>query len=345
MSEIAYKSMPTEEASGMMLRYDITQAISDKPETDTFKKGHVINKEDISVLLGMGEKSVPVIDPDAGYLHADDATMRIAKAASGNGIRLSSPAEGRINFVSTEPGLLKINKDALLKINSVEDIFFSTLHGNHAISAETPVGETRINSFATHEKKIREVEKICNDYFPVIDINPFINMKVGIIITGNEIYSGRIKDKFSPILKEKFSKLNCEVIKQIFVPDDVEKTVDSIHELISEGAELLALTGGMSVDPDDLTPSSIRETGANIVTYGVPAYPGGMFLLAYLKDIPILGLPGCVMYHRASIFDLVLPLIVAGETVTREYITSLSHGGFCSRCEECRYPICGFGKQ
>ena len=279
-------------------------------------------------------KSIPI----------DDAVLRIANAVSGNGIRLKGLSEGRMNFISTGTGLLKIKRDALFKINSVENISLSTLHGNHVISKETPIGETRIRSFAVKEENIREVEKICSEYFPVIDIKPFKNMKTGIIITGNEIYSGRIEDRFGPILKEKFSKLNCEVKKQVFVPDDVEKTVSSIHELISKGAELLALTGGMSVDPDDLTPLSIRKTGARIVTYGVPVYPGGMFLLAYLGNIPILGLPGCVMYHRASIFDLILPLIVAGEPVTREYVISLSHGGFCARCEECIYPVCGFGK-
>lgn len=275
----------------------------------------------------------------------DNAATIIAKAASGKGIRLTDLQEGRTGFISTGSGLLKVKKEALNKINSIEGIFFFTLHGNHMVDSDTPIGEALVIPFTAHEKTIREVEEICNEYYPVIDIRPFRSLRIGIILTGNEIYSKRIEDKFGPILKEKFSKLNCEVIRQVIVPDDVEKTVASIHELIDEGADLLALTGGMSVDPDDLTPLSIRKTGAKIVTYGVPVYPGGMFLLAYLGNIPILGLPGCVMYHRASIFDLLLPLLVAGETVTREYVTSLGHGGFCTRCEECRYPICGFGKQ
>jgi molybdenum cofactor synthesis domain-containing protein len=283
--------------------------------------------------------------PGADYMHAEDASAMIAKASSGNGIRLTGLTEGRTGFVTTGAGVLKINREALINLNYIEGISFSTLHGNHAVNAETPVGEMRIISFEINEKNIREAEKICKEFFPVIEIRPFRNLKAGIITTGSEIYSGRIKDKFGPILKEKFSRLNCEVIKQVFVPDDVKKTVESIHELVSEGADLIALTGGMSVDPDDLTPLSIRNTGAKIVTYGVPIYPGGMFLLAYLGNIPVLGLPGCVMYHRASIFDLVLPLIIAGETVTREYVISLGHGGLCARCEECRYPVCGFGKQ
>ncbi len=278
-------------------------------------------------------------------VNLDDTSAIIAKAASGNGIRLTGLGEGRTEFVTTGTGVLKVNKEALLKMNSIEGISFATLHGNHVVAAETPVGEISIITFETRENDIREAEKICSEFFPIIEIKPLRNLKVGVITTGSEIYSGRIKDKFGPILKEKFSRLNCEVIRQVLVPDDVEKTVASIHELVSEGADLVALTGGMSVDPDDLTPLSIRKTGAHIVTYGVPIYPGGMFLLAYLGKIPVLGLPGCVMYHRASIFDLVLPLIIAGETVTREYVLSLGHGGLCARCEECRYPVCGFGKQ
>jgi molybdenum cofactor synthesis domain-containing protein len=283
--------------------------------------------------------------PGADYMQAEEASAIIAKAASGNGIRLSCIPECGTRFVTTGTGVLKVNREALINLNSIEGISFSTLHGNHAVTAETPVGEMRIITFETHEKNLKEAEKICSEFFPVIEIRPFRNLKAGIITTGSEIYNGRIKDKFGPILKEKFSRLNCEVIRQAFVPDDVEKTVASIHELVYEGADLIALTGGMSVDPDDLTPMSIRNTGARIVTYGVPIYPGGMFLLAYLGNIPVLGLPGCVMYHRASIFDLVLPLIISGETVTRDYVLSLGHGGLCARCEECHYPVCGFGKQ
>jgi molybdenum cofactor synthesis domain-containing protein len=283
--------------------------------------------------------------PCACYKQRDNASSIFAKAAAGKSIRLINMPDNRTGFISTGTGVLRVNKEALIKINSIEGISFSTLHGNHVVTAETSVAETMVIIINEDGKNLKEAEDICKEFYPVIEIKPFRNLRVGVITTGNEIFSGRIKDKFGPILKEKFLKLNCEVIKQLFVPDDVEKTVDAINELVSEGADLIALTGGMSVDPDDLTPLSIKKAGARIVTYGVPVYPGGMFLLAYLRDIPVLGLPGCVMYHRASIFDLVLPLIIAGETVTREYVLTLGHGGFCARCEECHYPVCGFGKQ
>lgn len=345
MSEIKYKSVPLEDAVGMMLAHDMTQIIPGEFKGPAFKKGHVIKEEDVSQLLDMGKQNIYVFDPNDGFLHENDAAIRIANAACGRGIRLTEPSEGRINFLSTASGLLKVNKEALLKINSVDDITFATIHGNQIVKPETGLAGTRIIPLATVEKNIAEVERICKEFYPVIDVTPFRNLKVGVVTTGSEVKSGRIKDKFGPVLKKKFANLNCDVIRQIFVDDDVEKTVAAINELINEGAELIALTGGMSVDPDDLTPSSIRATGAKVITYGAPVYPGAMFMLGYLGDIALVGLPGCVMYHKASIFELTVPMIVAGEEVTKEYISSLGHGGFCSSCKECRYPVCGFGKQ
>ena len=345
MSKIKHKSIPLEEAVGMMLSHDLTQIIPGEFKGPAFKKGHIIRQEDVSQLLDMGKRNIYVLDPKDGYVHENEAAERMARAASGEGIRLTEPSEGRVNFISSLSGFLKINKEALLKINSVEDITFATIHGNQIVKPETGLAGTRIIPLATLEKNIKEVESICKEYYPVITIKPFRNLKVGIITTGSEVFSGRIEDKFGPVLKKKFADLNCEVMKQVFVSDDVEKTVAAIHEFINDGAEFIALTGGMSVDPDDQTPLSIRESGAEIITYGAPVYPGAMFMLGYLNNIPVVGLPGCVMYHRASIFELIVPMIVAGEEVTREYISSLGHGGFCSSCKECRYPVCGFGKQ
>lgn len=345
MADIKYKSVPLNEAVGMMLGHDMTQIIPGEFKGPAFKKGHIIKEEDVARLLDMGKMNIYVLDPRDGFIHENEAAGRIAKAASGRGIRHTEPVEGRINFMSTGTGLLKVNKEALLKINLVEDITFATIHGNQIVKTDTAMAGTRIIPIATHEKNIEDVEAICREYYPVIDVKPFRNLKVGVITTGSEVFSGRIKDKFGPVLKDKFKKMDCEVIKQVFVSDDVEKTVASIHELIEEGAELIALTGGMSVDPDDQTPLSIRKTGARVITYGAPVYPGAMFMLAYIGNIPVVGLPGCVMYYRASIFELILPLVIADEPVTKEYISSLGHGGFCSSCKECRYPVCGFGKQ
>ena len=172
----------------------------------------------------------------------------------------------------------------------------------------------------------------------------FTFFRVGLVTTGSEVYHGRIEDAFGPVIQEKIKALGSQVIRQILVSDDQEMTVAAIHALIAEGAEMVMVTGGMSVDPDDQTPASIRAAGGDVITYGAPVFPGAMFMLATIDGIPVAGLPGCVMYYQASIFDLVVPRLLAGETVSREDIATMGHGGFCSGCKRCRYPLCGFGK-
>jgi len=339
-----YKSVPVEKAVGMVLGHDVTRIVPGEFKGRAFKKGHVIRKEDIPMFLDIGKKHVYIIDLKDDFVHENDAALRIAKASSGHGITLTEPSEGRINFVSEKSGLLKINVEALKKINTIEDIVLATLHSNQQVGQGTSVAGTRIIPLAVHDNKIRNVEKICSDTFPVISIKPFRSLKIGLITTGSEVYSGRIEDKFGPVVKTKFAELGCEVIKQVFVSDDIKLTVDAIQQLIGEGVDLVAVTGGMSVDPDDQTPASIRAAGGKVLIYGVPVFPGAMFMLAHIGIIPVVGLPGCIMYYRANIFDLIIPRIAAGENVTREEVVSLGHGGFCAGCEECRYPVCAFGK-
>jgi molybdenum cofactor synthesis domain-containing protein len=281
---------------------------------------------------------------DENHVHEDDAAIRIAKAAVGKNLSVTDPVEGKVNLVALCNGLLTINIDALKEINTIEQVVFATLHTHQTVSKAAKVGGTRIIPLVTQNEKIKTVEAICRKNFPVIEIRPFSAMKVGIVTTGSEVYHGRIEDKFGPVLKKKFAQLGSIVLQQTFVPDDIELTVAAILELIGKGAQMIAVTGGMSVDPDDLTPASIRAAGGKVITYGAPVLPGAMFMLAHIGEIPVVGLPGCVMYHRASIFDLVVPRILAGDTITRHDIIDMGHGGFCSSCDSCRYPNCAFGK-
>jgi len=237
-----------------------------------------------------------------------------------------------------------VNPAALMQINSVDDIVFATLHSNLRVNPNQPVGGTRIIPLVTREENVRRVESICRDHAPVIQVKELRSLPVGIVTTGSEVFHGRIEDKFGPVLHAKFAELSCPVLGQVFVSDDPAMTAQAIRKFIEEGAELVAVTGGMSVDPDDRTPSAINATGATVVTYGAPVFPGAMLMLAYLGTVPIIGLPGCVMYHRTSIFDLVVPRILAGETLTRADFISLGHGGYCSGCAKCTYPHCGYGK-
>jgi molybdenum cofactor synthesis domain-containing protein len=338
------KLIPVEKSPGMMLCHDITEIKPGRFKGCAFKKGHVITTEDVPRLLDLGKENIYAIDLSQGYVHENEAAERIAQSARGQGLELTPPSEGRVNLVAVSNGLLKIDSRALFAINSIEEIVFSTLHTNQAITAGKPVAGTRIIPLATREEKIAQVESICRKHFPLVEIKPFHPFTVGIITTGSEVYHGRIEDKFGPVVIAKFTELGSRILRQDFVSDDVDMTVKAIHKLLDDGADLIAVTGGMSVDPDDQTPAGIRAAGGKVITYGAPTFPGAMFLLAYIGKVPVVGLPGCVMYFSASVFDLVVPRILAGERPTREEIVSLGHGGFCAGCSECRYPVCPFGK-
>jgi hypothetical protein len=338
------KTVRVQEAVGMVLGHDVTRIVPGEFKGRAFKKGHIIRPEDIEELLKIGKENVYVLELQEGSLHENEAAQRIARAAAGQGLDLTEPVEGKINLVANRNGLLKVNADALYQINSKEGMVFATLHTNQVVPNGRAVGGTRIVPLVIEEARVREVEAICQAHFPLVEISGFRAFKVGLVTTGNEVFHGRIQDGFGPVVRAKFSELGSSVVRQIFVPDDASLTASAIRELLEQGADMIAVTGGMSVDPDDQTPAGIRAAGGKVVTYGSPVLPGAMFMLAYIDAVPVVGLPGCVMYHKTSIFDLIVPRLLTGERVRREDIVSLGHGGFCTNCSDCRYPVCPFGK-
>jgi molybdopterin biosynthesis enzyme len=338
------KTIPVSRAVGMVLAHDVTRIVPGQQKGAAFKKGHIIAETDIPVLLDIGKEHVYVLDLQPGYIHEDEAAERIARAAVGPGLRLTKPAEGRVNLVTTFPGLLKIDVAALADLNAIDEVVFATLHSNHRVPGSRAVAGTRVIPLVIEEEKIVRAERVCRSRHPVIRVKPFRSFRVGLVTTGSEVYHGRIRDGFGPVVVQKFEALGSRIMRRILVADDVATTIAAIHGLIEEGAEMVVVTGGMSVDPDDQTPLSICKAGGRVITYGAPVFPGAMFMLAYIGDIPVLGLPGCVMYFHTSVFDLIVPRLLAGEQVSRSDIVALGHGGFCAGCAECRYPVCGFGK-
>ncbi|MCP4670250.1 MAG: molybdopterin-binding protein [Desulfobacula sp.] len=337
------KAVPVQDAVGKILLHDITQIVPDIFKGPSFKKGHLIKEADVEKLLNLGKEHIYVACLN-GEIHENDAAIRIANAALGNNITLSSPNEGKVGFTAKIQGLLKINVPGLMELNSVQDVIFSSLHTNQMVSQRKELAGTRVIPLSTDENNIIEAEKVCEKYFPIIDVKPFTKTDVGMVITGSEVYSGRIKDGFGPVVQKKFEELGSKIMEKKIVSDELDMTVSAIKDLIEKGAGMIAVTGGMSVDPDDLTPAAIRAAGGEIVSYGAPVLPGAMFMLAYINKIPVIGLPGCVMYYRASIFDLVVPRLLAGEKITKTDIIQMGHGGFCSSCKTCRFPSCSFGK-
>jgi molybdopterin biosynthesis enzyme len=338
------QSIPVRKAVGQVLAHDVTRIVPGRNKGPAFKKGHVIREQDIDLLLDIGKANIYILELSSDQIHEDAAARRIAAAAAGPGIKLNAPSEGRVNLIAEVAGLLKVDVGALNKLNSCQDVVFATLHRNHRVAAGQPVAGTRVVPLVVARRRVADAEKLCRDNQPMVTIKPFQSLSVGMVTTGSEVYHGRIKDQFGPVVGKKFEALGSRVVRQIYVADDVGKTAEAVRTLIADGVRMVVLTGGMSVDPDDQTPAGIRGSGARVVTYGAPLFPGAMFMLAYFGDIPVLGLPGCVMYHQTSVFDLIVPRLLAGEQITRKDIVRLGHGGFCAGCPQCRYPSCAFGK-
>ena len=338
------KQIRIEDSVGCILSHDVTKIVPGEFKGRLFKKGHVIREEDIPKLLDIGKEHIYVWEPKKGQLHENDAAIRVKDLVLGQGCYISEEIkEGKIDFFANTQGIVKINKDLLLKLNLLGEIIVSTIHNNTPVKKGEKIGATRVIPLIIDEKKILEAEKIIKE--KIISVEEIKPKKAVLITTGNEVYKGRIKDAFLPVMKEKLEYYGSEIVKQIILPDNKEMITENILKAIEEDkVDMIICTGGMSVDQDDVTPSAIKDCNGEIVTYGAPVLPGAMFLLAYYKNIPILGVPSCAMYSKRTIFDLVLPRILADEKLSFEDIARFGNGGMCLNCEICSFPHCSFGK-
>lgn len=337
------KMIKVEDAVGSILSHDVTQIIPGEFKGRLFKKGHIIKEEDIEKLLSIGKENVYVWEPVEGQLHEDDAATRISNLVVGDGIKLSEEIkEGKVDFFADRDGVLKIDKDNLFKLNSLGEIIVSTLHNNTPIKKGEKVGATRVIPLIIDEEKIITAENLIQE--KIISVAEIKAKKCLLITTGNEVYKGRIKDAFLPVIKQKLGYYGSEVVRQVILPDEKERIIEEIQKGLSEGVDMVICTGGMSVDPDDVTPTAIKECGGELVTYGSPVLPGAMFLLAYHGNTPILGVPSCAMYSKRTVLDLVLPRVLSDERLSADDIAEYGHGGLCLDCKVCTFPHCSFGK-
>lgn len=336
------KTIKTIDSLGSILCHDITKIVPGEFKGVAFKKGHIIKEEDIPELLKLGKDNLYVWEHKKGFSHENDAAIRIKNHTAGNGLIFSDIKEGKIDFISKETGLLKVDAKELFKINSLREIVIATLQNNTLVKKGTKVAGTRVIPLIINEDKIIQMENISPK--GIIKVLPLKAKKVAIISTGNEIFYGRITDKFGPILKAKVEEFNCPIVYHTFSSDDKEMIKEKIQEALNSDAELILCTGGMSVDPDDRTPLAIKEMGGELITYGSPILPGAMLLLAYHGNKTILGLPGCVMHSKRTAFDLILPRVLADEKLSFEDIAHYGHGGLCLNCQVCTFPHCSFGK-
>ena len=341
------REIKTEDAIGHILCHDITQIIKDEKKGVLFKKGHVIREEDIPALLSVGKEHLFVWEKQEGMLHENEAAEILYRICAGEFMHGTEINEGKIELVADCDGVLKIHRDALLRVNSLGEMMIASRHGDFPVKTGNKLAGTRIIPLVIEKEKMDRAQEAAGGE-PIFSILPYHGKKAGIITTGSEVQKGLIQDTFTPVLQEKLSEYPVEIIGQTLPGDDREQITRDILAFIDKGADLVLLSGGMSVDPDDRTPGAIKDSGVRIITYGAPVLPGAMLLVSYYekdgKRIPVVGLPGCVMYAKRTIFDLILPRLMADDEIYAEEIAAYGEGGLCLNCKTCTFPNCGFGK-
>src|SRR4030042_935009 len=330
------KKIKIEDAVGMVLGHDVTQIIPGEYKGPRFKRGHRIRKEDIPEFLKIGKEHIYVMALQQGIIHEDDAALRLGRAFSGKNIDRTGPSEGKVTFHSKINGILKINLPLLHRINLSRNVILSTIHRHTPCVPGMAIGAIRIISLTATERQVDQVESWCKKEGPVLGILPYRKLKIGVVITGNEIFKGRIRDQFDDRVGKKIVHFGSRVVKKEAVPDDGHQISQALLKLHNDSVDLIFVTGRLSIDPDDVTRKGIKKAGVKILFYGTPVLPVAMFLYGMLGEKPVLGLPACVFYHKATLLDTIFPRILAGEVLNRREISLLAHGGFCKNCDLCK---------
>ncbi len=340
------KLIETKDAIGYALCHDITQIVKGKVKDAVFRRGHVVTEEDLPILLSVGKDHIYVLEEsDKDLMHEDDCAQYMIDLTIGENMSFTPVKEGKMELVSEIDGYLTVDVHLLYKINMLDDLMLASIQGNSVVKKGTKIAGMRIIPIFVKKSQMEELRDLIGDK-KLFEIKPFVRKTAGIVTTGNEVYHKRIKDDFTPVVKEKLANYGVEVIGHETVYDDTEMIANAIRKLKDMGCELILCAGGMSVDPDDKTPYAIGQNASRVITYGAPVLPGAMFMLAYggeNENITFMGLPGCVMYEKKTIFDIVLPRIMAGEKVEKSDIDCLGVGGYCMHCPVCIFPNCSFG--
>ena len=338
------KKIHVEQAVGLTLGHDMTRVIPGKCKEVAFPRGHIITKEDIPILLSMGKEHVFITEGQDGEVHEEVAARRLAEAFAGSEFNRSGVKEGRINLVSTTNGVFKVDLPLLSQINSVDGVVLATRHNNTVCHPGMVLAGTKIIPLYMPEADLRKVEDLCKKQDQVLRVIPFKLKKVGVVVTGSEVYTGLIQDKFTDTIKHKAEELGAHIEHSVVVPDDENMIAGAILDMKARGCEIIFACGGFSVDPDDVTVEGVEQTGAEIIAYGAPVMPGSMCLVAYLDGVPILGAPACAIWNKATVIEVFFPRMLAGDRITRNEVAELGHGGLCLHCEPCVYPLCPFCK-
>ena len=338
------KKIKVENAIGTVLSHDITRITRGEFKGVAFKKGHIVKKQDIAEFLKIGKQYLYVLDLGENLLHENDAAKRIAKAISHENLEFTEPKEGKVNIKTKHAGLLKINVNGLLEINKINSIIVASLKNNFPCKKGEIIAGTRIIPLTIPKKNIENLELLTKKTDTIFQVKPYKALKIGAVVTGSEVYKGLITDDFGPSVGKKITDAGCTLIKKIIVPDEVTAISNAILKLKKFECDLIITTGGLSVDPDDVTKNGVIKAGASVTFYGSPVLPGSMLMVSMLDNIPVISLPACVFYYKQTVFDLIFPRILAGEQINKNDIAAMGHGGLCMNCEVCHYPVCSFGR-
>lgn len=346
MQDVPLKRIPVEEAIGKPLAHDITRVVPGEFKGPQYSRGYVVEPGDVCRLQQLGKNQLYVIDhSDKSRIHEDDAIVMMAQHIAGPGITYKeNPKEGKINFKAERDGLFFVDKEALTRFNMIPEVMCATRHRYTPVKSGTMVAGSRAIPLMAHREQIEEAIEIASAAGGLISVMPLKKAKTGLLITGNEIFKGLIKDRFEPILTEKLENFGSRVIASKIVPDDPGFISSAIQEMLSGGADLVITTAGLSVDPDDVTRKGVMKAGATDMVYGSAVLPGAMAMAARIGNVPILGIPACGLYFKHTIFDLLLPRVLAGFSISAYDLAEMGHGGLCLSCSECRFPACSFGK-
>jgi hypothetical protein len=335
-----------ENAVGYPLAHDITEIVPGEFKGPAFLKGHILRGNDLDHLRRLGKNHLYILKPEQDEMHEDEAAVELANALCGGGVAWrGAPREGKIALKATRDGILKVDVEALMQFNLQGDVMCATRHTNTLVKRGDKVAATRAIPLVVARRIVeRAVQAADQSATGVLRVTPLAKARAGVMITGDEVYSGRIQDRFEPIIRRKVAEMGGEIIDLVFLPDDDERIANAATAMVASGANLIISTGGMSVDPDDRSRHALKRAGAVDMVYGSPVLPGAMFMVAYLGAVPVLGIPACGMYAARTVLDLILPRVLAGEKISRSEIASLGHGGLCLKCETCSFPACAFGK-
>jgi molybdenum cofactor synthesis domain-containing protein len=339
------KKIRVQDAVGQELSHDITEIRPGEFKDAAFRKGHTVCDEDICHLQKLGKNHLYLIDLEKDEIHENQAASILANGLAGEGITWEdNPKEGKICLYAAHDGLLVINKANLAAFNMVDEVMCASLHSYTLVKKGQQVAATRAIPLVMKRPPVERAAAIASQGGGTVVVHALKNAKVGVVITGNEVFNGLIDDKFAPVLKKKINDLGSHLTGIEFAPDDENLICQAIEKHLNSQCDLILLSGGMSVDPDDVTRKGIKSAGATEMHYGAAALPGAMFMVAYINGTPLLGVPACGLHHRVTVLDLILPRILINEHIGKKELAFIGHGGLCMDCPECTHPHCPFGK-